>query len=42
MRDSQYPQAPVNDKHLNSFGTLEQLFPISKKEFVLVLNTRNL
>ena len=28
---------PVNDKHLNTFRTLELLFPISKKEFVLVL-----
>ena len=28
---------PVNDKPLNTFGTLELLFPISKREFVLVL-----
>ena len=39
MRDSKYMrmQWPVNDKPLNIFETLELLFPISKKEFVLVL-----
>ena len=39
MCNSQYPQMqwPVNDEPLNTFGTLELLFPISKKEFVLVL-----
>ena len=30
-------QWPVNDEPLNTFRTLELLFPISKKEFVLVL-----
>ena len=30
-------QWPVNDEPLNTFGTLELLFPISKKEFILVL-----
>ena len=28
---------PVNNEPLNTFGTLELLFPISKKDFVLVL-----
>ena len=28
---------PVNDKPLNTFRTLELLFPIPKKELVLVL-----
>ena len=28
---------PVNDEPLNTFRPLELLFPISKKEFVLVL-----
>ena len=39
MGDSQYPWTrwPVNDEPLNTFVTLELLFPISKKEFVLVL-----
>ena len=37
MHDSQYTWMPVNDKPLNTFGTLELLFPISKKEFLLVL-----
>ena len=32
MRDSKYLQWPVNDEPLNTFGTLELLFPISKKE----------
>ena len=38
MRDSQYLQTwwPVNDEPLNTFGTLKLLFPISKKEFMLV------
>ena len=36
-RNSQYLQWPLNNKPLNTFGTLELLFPISKKEFVLVL-----
>ena len=36
MRDSQYMRTwwPVNDKPLNTVGTLELHFPISKKEFV--------
>ena len=39
MRDSQNPRMrwPVNDEPLNTFGTLELLFPLFKKEFVLVL-----
>ena len=36
---NKYPRMrwPVNDEPLNTFRTLELLFPISKKEFVLVL-----
>ena len=30
-RDSQYPLWPVNGEPSNTFGTLELLFPISKK-----------
>ena len=39
MCDSKYMQMqwPVNDEPLNTFRTLELLFPISKKELVLVL-----
>ena len=42
MSDSEYTRTrwPVNDEPLNTFKTLELLFPISKKEFVIVLNTR--
>ena len=29
---------PLNDEPLNTFGTLELLFPISKNEFVVVLS----
>ena len=38
MRDSQYPrtQLPVHDEPINTFGTLKLLFPISKKELVLI------
>ena len=35
--NSQYAWRPVNGEPSNTFGTLELLFPISKKEFVLVL-----
>ena len=34
---SQHPRWPVNGEPSNTFGTLELLFPISKKQFVLVL-----
>ena len=34
---SQYPWWQVNGEPLNTFGTLELLFPISKKKFVLIL-----
>ena len=39
LHDSTYMRMrwPVNDEPLNTFGTLELLFLISKKEFVLVL-----
>ena len=40
VRNSQYLQTRwlVNDEPFNTFGTLELPFPISKKEFVLVLS----
>ena len=36
-RNSQYPQWLLNAKPSNTLLTLELLFPISRKEFILVL-----